>query len=342
MNRFSHATMLFVGLLAGIALVAGGLFAISTTNRTAFGQAPDAVAEPNAPLAISQVLSYQGRLIDPSTGAPKNDGVYEMTFSIYNVLTGGTPLWTETKSVTVGNGAFTSLLGDTTPLVQGNFNGQELFLGIKVGDDAEATPRQRLAHTAYAMFAENAAKLGGQGAAAFAATDHTHTGAQIVDESIADADIKDTTRIIGFPANALNYEPGGIIIANATGLRWQSSFSKPAYLNIPRPFDWDGTSDVDLVLYFMTTSGTAGNVQFFIRPRAYDPGDTFADAASIAATPLAVAQNSLITRQTIIIPASRFGTKRLWVIAIQRDGSQETYNDDLILTSVGLSYTATR
>lgn len=176
MNRFSHTTMLFVGLVAGIALVVGGFFAISATNRTAFGQAPDAVAEPDAPLAISQVLSYQGRLLDPSTGAPKNDGVYQMTFSIYNVLTGGTALWTETKSVTVGSGAFISLLGDTTPLVLGNFDGQELFLGVKVGDDAEATPRQRLAHNAYAMFAENAAKLGGQGAAAFAATSHTHDG----------------------------------------------------------------------------------------------------------------------------------------------------------------------
>ena len=189
MNRFSHTTMLFVGLVAGIALVVGGFFAISATNRTAFGQAPDAVAEPNAPLAVSQVLSYQGRLLDPSTGAPKNDGVYEMTFSIYNVLTGGTALWTETKSVTVGGGAFTSLLGDTTPLVLGNFDGQELFLGIKVGDDAEATPRQRLAHSAYAMFAEKAGSadtatsattagdagtLDGNDSADFATSSHAH------------------------------------------------------------------------------------------------------------------------------------------------------------------------
>jgi hypothetical protein len=167
--------MLVVGLITGVALVIGGLFATTNPNINVFAQAPDAdsAVEPDAPLAISQVLSYQGRLLTPSTGDPKPDGVYQMTFSIYNVLTGGAALWTETKSVTVGNGTFTSLLGDTTPLILSNFNGQELFLGIKVGDDAEATPRQRMAHTAYAMRAEvagdssNANRLDGIDSTAF-------------------------------------------------------------------------------------------------------------------------------------------------------------------------------
>ncbi|HZD57166.1 MAG TPA: hypothetical protein VE136_10610, partial [Anaerolineales bacterium] len=48
-----------------------------------------------------------------------------------------------------------------------------------------------------------------------------------------------------------------------------------------------------------------------------------------------------IGEQVITIPASRFGTKNLWVITIQRQGAQDTYPDDVILMSVELRYTPT-
>jgi hypothetical protein len=99
----------------------------------------------------SVLLQYQGRLTDPSTGNTVADGSYTMTFRLYDVATDGSALWTEGKDVAVQGGLFSTVLGDTVALDQGLFNGQELWLGVKVGTDAEATPRQRLLPVAYAV-----------------------------------------------------------------------------------------------------------------------------------------------------------------------------------------------
>ena len=111
--------------------------------------------------AVAPLLSYQGRLLEPTNGQPKPDGAYSFTFRIYDVATGGTALWTETKSINVTNGLFTTLLGDTTTFPANLFNGQNLWLGITIASDPEATPRQRLAPVAYAMYADNADRLDG-------------------------------------------------------------------------------------------------------------------------------------------------------------------------------------
>jgi hypothetical protein len=145
-----------------------------------------------------------------------------MAFKLYNTPSGGSALWNETKTISVTRGLFTTLLGNTTPLPQSAFNGQELFLGVAVGADPEATPRQRLAHVAYALYAENAGKLAGQAGASyaldsevpalvlaadgagstldadtidgldsatFASAGHSHTGADVVDGSLTAGDL---------------------------------------------------------------------------------------------------------------------------------------------------------
>jgi hypothetical protein len=357
------AGLLVGGLLVSIVLLITARFNATAQATVASVQQPIVV---NANLAATQVLHYQGRLLDPATNQPKNDGAYQMLFSIYNVNTGGAPLWSETKSVSVSNGLFTTLLGDTAPLDLSIFNGQDLWLGITVGADPETAPRQRMAHVPYAVRAENAGnadKVDGMDAAAFAPAVHTHTGADIVDgslsaadlginavdttkiadNSITAADIQDHSRTIGFPANALNFDKTSTIITQAaTGLRWQASFSNAAYLTLPQPVDWDGVSDVILRLYFITTTSTPGNVSFFIRPRAYNPGDIFMDVSSINASPVPVAQTSVVEEQVFTIPAARFGAKRLWVITIQNQGSGSTYPDDVVVMAVELSYTASQ
>lgn len=111
--------------------------------------------------AVAPLLSYQARLLEPSNGLPKPDGTYTLVFRIYNVASGGVELWSESKDLTVTNGLLSTFLGDSTPLPAAIFNGQNLFLGIKVGADPEATPRQRLAPVAYAMYADNADRLDG-------------------------------------------------------------------------------------------------------------------------------------------------------------------------------------
>lgn len=59
---------------------------------------------------------------------------------------------------------------------------------------------------------------------------------------------------------------------------------------------------------------------------------------SLSGDPVSVSSNRQIGEQVIAIPASRFGTKSLWVITVQRQGSLETYGDDVVLSAVSLSY----
>ena len=70
---------------------------------------------------------------------------------LYTAPSGGAALWTEARDVAVRDGLFSTVLGDVTPLDQSVFNGQTLWLGVKVGSDEEARPRQQLLPVAYAL-----------------------------------------------------------------------------------------------------------------------------------------------------------------------------------------------
>lgn len=114
--------------------------------------APGEVASPaSAAIALSPVLQYQGRLTNPGTGQPIADSVLAMTFRLYDVATGGAALWTEAKNVQVTGGLFSTALGDSTPIPQGLFDGRALWLGVTVGADLEASPRQAVLPVAYAL-----------------------------------------------------------------------------------------------------------------------------------------------------------------------------------------------
>src|SRR4051794_19668403 len=67
---------------------------------------------PQALNSSSTTVSYQGRLTD-SVGNPIT-GTLGSTFRIYNVPTGGVPLWTEAQpSLSIQNGLFQVLLGSS-------------------------------------------------------------------------------------------------------------------------------------------------------------------------------------------------------------------------------------
>lgn len=115
------------------------------------GVSPQAVMTP--------LLQYQGRLTDP--GGTPLDGTYQISFRLYNVASGGSPLWTETEPVPVQGGLLNSVLGDSTPLSMELFDGQALWLAVQVEGDAEATPRQPVLPVAYAMSLVPGAVIGG-------------------------------------------------------------------------------------------------------------------------------------------------------------------------------------
>ena len=99
---------------------------------------------------VPQLINVQGKLTD-AVGDPVADGPYSVLFSIYDVVTGGTDLWHETRTVTVSDGLFSISLGVSTTISPSLFDNTDLWLGIKVESDAEMTPRQRLTSVPYAM-----------------------------------------------------------------------------------------------------------------------------------------------------------------------------------------------
>ncbi|MGB9774825.1 MAG: hypothetical protein ACPL4I_12575, partial [Bacteroidota bacterium] len=112
-------------------------------------------------LSLAQVpktISYQGVLTDAS-GTVVPDGNYNLTFKLYDVATGGAPLWTEVQSVAVSKGIFNAVLGSVAPL---NLPFDRLYyLGVTVGAGAELTPRIRLTSTAYSFRAANTDSING-------------------------------------------------------------------------------------------------------------------------------------------------------------------------------------
>jgi hypothetical protein len=123
--------------------------------------------------AIPTKINYQGVLKD-SAGNAINNSALSMVFSIYSGATGGTALWTETRSVSVESGIYNVQLGAVTAIPADGtvFDGSTRYLGIKVGTDAEMTPRLPLVSVPYAYAAqiatsaESAAKIGSYSASA--------------------------------------------------------------------------------------------------------------------------------------------------------------------------------
>lgn len=225
-NRFTLRT---IALLAAVLAVALTLAAATTqTNISAAAVLVAEVSAPDAPAPL--VLNYQGRLADLA-GVAKPDGTYSMAFALYDVESGGSPLWTETRDVLVKGGLFSVRLGEVAAL-PAIFDGRALWLGITVGGDPQATPRLPVAFVAYALYANsagsaaNADRLGGQPPASYAAAGHTHdasaitTGALAFDRFNAYADLVNDGRIgpaAGMVAAGIHDHKGTDIVDGSIG-----------------------------------------------------------------------------------------------------------------------------
>jgi hypothetical protein len=126
-----------------------------------------------AQAAINEEINYQGKLTNASNVAVA-DGLYDMEFSLYTALTGGSPIWTETlttvNKVQVTNGIFSVMLGSTTPFTGVNFN-QTLYLGVKIEADSEMTPRKIIGSVPAAFIAKTANALEGLSSSQFLRSD---------------------------------------------------------------------------------------------------------------------------------------------------------------------------
>ena len=117
--------------------------------------------------AINSQINFQGKLTN-SDGTNVTDGTYSLRFRIYtdptadgsNACAANSCKWEETQaSVSVNAGNFQVPLGSVTALPGSvDFNTAALYLGVKVGSDAEMTPRIQLSAAPYAF---NSDKVGG-------------------------------------------------------------------------------------------------------------------------------------------------------------------------------------
>ena len=122
-------------------------------------------------------ISYQGRLTD-AVGDPLPDTTLDITFSIYRIT--GDLEWTSgPQPVQITNGLFDYVLGSNVELPLSIMSSTyERFLGIKVGDDPEMTPRTELVSVPYAY------KVG----TIDGATGGTITGSIVITEDIHSQD----------------------------------------------------------------------------------------------------------------------------------------------------------
>jgi hypothetical protein len=116
------------------------------------------VAPAKTDAAINPQIGFQGKLTN-TDGTNVTDGNYSIRFRIYTDPTADTGTcantckWEETQaSVAVAGGIFNVNLGSVTTLPGSvDFNASALYLGIKVGSDAEMTPRVRLTAAPFAF-----------------------------------------------------------------------------------------------------------------------------------------------------------------------------------------------
>lgn len=144
MNTHNKTFTIGIVLLAALVLLAlAGGFAYAQGSGP--GQAANIQSQRAAAVAPG-AIPIQGRLTNAS-GAPLN-GVYTITFRLYEVASGGTALCGDVRPVTVTNGLFSDYMDHC---YDGYLQGQKVWLGVQVESDPEMMPRQVILPVPYAL-----------------------------------------------------------------------------------------------------------------------------------------------------------------------------------------------
>lgn len=111
-------------------------------------------------VSVPSTVGFEGFLAQ-STGQPIANGIYSLTFRVFDVPTGGSAYWTETQNaVQVTNGLYSVVLGAATPFTSTTFNGTR-YIGVTVGTNAEIAPRTQVSSVPFSLNADNSNKIGG-------------------------------------------------------------------------------------------------------------------------------------------------------------------------------------
>lgn len=155
-NVIKSSKLFLIGLLllgSGLVFGDGGAVQAAQSLAVALQQITGA-----PPKSVPGAMNYQGVLRDNQGNVIKS-GEYTLTFNIYDVESGGQPLYTEKQTgVIVRDGRFGVTLGYAAPLPAKLFTaGKDRFVGVTVDPYQEMLPRQRLGSVPYAFRAEAAA-----------------------------------------------------------------------------------------------------------------------------------------------------------------------------------------
>lgn len=137
------------------------IFTLSTSGVRSQEAGPLA---PNAPaIAVAAAISYQGRLVDPGTGAPLS-GTYDLEFTFWSLAEEGSQIGAilSRNAQTIANGLYSTQL-EVDPA---DVNGQELWLQIRVRSTGRTwetlSPRVQVLPTAYALSLRPGAQIQGE------------------------------------------------------------------------------------------------------------------------------------------------------------------------------------
>lgn len=213
-----------------------------------------AVIESNA----QKKLSIQGFLKD-GNGKAVDNGNYELTFKIYDVATGGTALWTESRpTVKVFGGVYSVNLGEVTSLDLLPFD-KPYFVGITVAN-TEFTPRIELTYAPYAL---SVAGISGYNGSAKFASDGSFSVAGVGSTMALGSGALNVTSgsaQITTPNSSLNFAANGnlTIAAKTTQLNSTGDISFKTGIN--------GKVSIDVNKSFSINDSTSAS-KFYIDPK---------------------------------------------------------------------------
>jgi len=190
---------------------------------------------------VPQTINFQAAVND-ADGMPVND-TRIIEFRIYDVLTGGTELWSEILyNVQITDGIFSEELGGTAVFPDYLFTNMGLYITFVMGGQ-EMSPRQKLNSVPFAIEAQNAQNASNADFASYADEAMSVGGLTSVD--IVSQDFNGDANVMGtMTANAFVGDGSGLTnltamdddYVNAVGPDSMSAYTSLGVLNIQNTF----------------------------------------------------------------------------------------------------------
>jgi parallel beta-helix repeat protein len=185
------------------------------------------------------------------------DGAVIMTFSLYDMDTGGTAQWSDTRSVTVNQGVFSVELGVSPNTFPINLFEMPLWMGLTVDGDTEMLPRRPVTSTAFAFKAQDANRLEGSTAAVIDQSAHVADTANPHNVTAGQVGAADAGTVAAHIDNTAN--PHAVTAAQTGAASDSTLTGNTAYKNGRWGIYGLGSNLIkDNLIYFNNTSGIAG------------------------------------------------------------------------------------